>query len=117
MKILLATLRPGMVVAGSAAEYPTFSACHVSKLLDWGRCTFAVWKTTVWERRRPRRAGTERTAVHSVRPQRRLAAILVGDVVGYSRLMGEDERGTLLRIKAIRREVVDPNVAEHDGRA
>ena len=30
--------------------------------------------------------------------------------------MGEDEQGTLLRIKAIRREVVDPNVAEHDGR-
>ena len=116
MKILLATLRPGMVVAGSAAEYPTFSACHVSKLLE-GTLHLCGVETTVWERRRPRRAGTERTAVHSVRPQRRLAAILVGDVVGYSRLMGEDERGTLLRIKAIRREVVDPNVAEHDGRA
>ena len=47
---------------------------------------------------------------------RRLAAILVGDVVGYSRLMGKDERGTLRRIKAIRREVVDPNIAEHHGR-
>jgi adenylate cyclase len=48
--------------------------------------------------------------------QRRLAAILVGDVVGYSRLMGEDERGTLRRIKAIRREIVDPNIGEYRGR-
>lgn len=60
--------------------------------------------------------GTERTAVHQMHPQRRLAAILVGDVVGYSRLMGQDERGTLRRIKAIRREVVDPNIAEYHGR-
>lgn len=49
-------------------------------------------------------------------PQRRLAAILVGDVVGYSRLMGQDESGTLRRIKAIRRQVVDPNIAEYHGR-
>lgn len=48
--------------------------------------------------------------------QRRLAAILVGDVVGYSRLMGQDERGTLRRLKVIRREIVDPNIAEHHGR-
>ncbi|RZN12169.1 hypothetical protein CWO91_05255 [Bradyrhizobium genosp. SA-3] len=48
--------------------------------------------------------------------QRRLAAILVGDVVGYSRLMGQDERGTLRRLKVIRREVVDPKIAEHQGR-
>lgn len=51
-----------------------------------------------------------------MRQQRRLAAILVGDVVGYSRLMGEDERGTLRRIKAIRCEVVDPNIGEYHGR-
>ena len=37
------------------------------------------------------------------RVDRRLAAILVADVVGYSRLMGADEEGTLLRLKAIRR--------------
>jgi adenylate cyclase len=49
-------------------------------------------------------------------PQRRLAAILVADVVGYSRLMGQDESGTLRRIKAIRRQVVDPNIAEYHGR-
>jgi adenylate cyclase len=48
--------------------------------------------------------------------QRRLAAILVADVVGYSWLMGQDERGTLRRIKSVRREVVDPNIAEYHGR-
>ncbi len=60
--------------------------------------------------------GTERTVVHQTHSQRRLAAILVGDVVGYSRLIGQDERGTLRRIKVIRREVVDPNIAEYRGR-
>ncbi len=54
--------------------------------------------------------------MHQMHPQRRLAAILVGDVVGYSRLMGQDESGTLRRIKAIRRQVVDPNIAEYHGR-
>jgi adenylate cyclase len=54
--------------------------------------------------------------VHQPKPQRRLAAILMADVVGYSRLMGQNERGTLRRIKATRREVVDPNIADHHGR-
>ena len=47
---------------------------------------------------------------------RRLAAILAADVVGYSRLMGEDEAGTLARLKTHRRELVDPKIAEHKGR-
>jgi len=47
---------------------------------------------------------------------RRLAAILAADVAGYSRLMGEDEEGTLARLKAIRRELADPKVKEHHGR-
>src|SRR6516165_1093049 len=50
------------------------------------------------------------------RVQRRLAAILAADVVGYSRLMGFDEVGTLAMLKAHRREVIDPAIAEHDGR-
>jgi adenylate cyclase len=50
------------------------------------------------------------------RVQRRLAAILSADVVGYSRLMGIDEAGTLSRLKAIRREIVDPQIAAHSGR-
>jgi adenylate cyclase len=50
------------------------------------------------------------------RVQRRLAAILAADVVGYSRLMGQDEAGTLVALKARRREVVSPLVTEHHGR-
>jgi class 3 adenylate cyclase len=47
---------------------------------------------------------------------RKLAAILAADVAGYSRLMGIDEEGTLERLKAHRRELIDPKIAEHHGR-
>jgi adenylate cyclase len=47
---------------------------------------------------------------------RRLAAILAADVAGYSRLMGADEEGTLERLKALRRGLIDPKIAEHHGR-
>jgi adenylate cyclase len=47
---------------------------------------------------------------------RRLAAILAADVAGYSRLMGADEEGTLNRLKAHRRELIDPKITEHHGR-
>ena len=47
---------------------------------------------------------------------RRLAAILAADVTGYSRLMGADEEGTLERLKALRREITDPKIDEHNGR-
>jgi len=50
------------------------------------------------------------------RVERRLAAILAVDVAGYSRLMGEDEEGTLAALRAIRRELGDPKIAEHRGR-
>jgi adenylate cyclase len=49
-------------------------------------------------------------------PTRRLAAILAADVAGYSRLMGADEEGRLERLKALRRELLDPKIAEHRGR-
>ncbi|WP_312887835.1 adenylate/guanylate cyclase domain-containing protein [Mesorhizobium caraganae] len=52
----------------------------------------------------------------TARVERRLAAVLVADVAGYSRLMGADEVGTLEALKAIRREIVDPAIAEHKGR-
>ena len=48
--------------------------------------------------------------------QRRLAAILAADVAGYSRLMGVDEEGTLERLKAHRRLLIDPKIGEHSGR-
>src|SRR5204863_3403379 len=50
------------------------------------------------------------------REQRRLAAILAADVVGYSRLMGRDESGTLARLRAHRKERFEPTVARHGGR-
>ena len=47
---------------------------------------------------------------------RRLAAVLAADAVGYSRLIGADEQGTLDRLRAIRAEIVDASVAAHNGR-
>src|SRR5437870_8125182 len=47
---------------------------------------------------------------------RRLAAILTADVAGYSRLMGADEEGTHERLKAVRRQLIAPKIAEHQGR-
>src|SRR4029453_3228135 len=48
--------------------------------------------------------------------ERRLVAILAADVVGYSQLVEMDEAGTLAALKALRREVIDPLLAEHHGR-
>src|SRR5215467_13961935 len=50
------------------------------------------------------------------RDQRRLAAIISADVAGYSRLMGADESRTLAALKAHRRELIDPKIAEYGGR-
>jgi Adenylate cyclase, family 3 (some proteins contain HAMP domain) len=60
---------------------------------------------TLWRRALP---GTD--------VQRRLAAILAADVVGYSRLMSMDEEGTLARLKATRRETIDPLIVGNRGR-
>ena len=48
--------------------------------------------------------------------ERKLTAILAADVVGYSRLVGADEAGTIARLKALRKELIEPLVAEHRGR-
>jgi TolB-like protein/class 3 adenylate cyclase len=50
------------------------------------------------------------------RVERRLAAVLAADVAGYSRLMGADEEGTLARLKAVRKTLVDPTIASNRGR-
>src|SRR3954471_17202040 len=55
-------------------------------------------------------------AMSGERVERRLTAILAADVAGYSRLMGLDETGTLARLRAHRRELIDPKVAAHKGR-
>src|SRR5579863_5829246 len=54
--------------------------------------------------------------VTNERLERKLAAILAADVVGYSRLMGLDEEGTLEQLKEHRRALFDPKILEHRGR-
>ncbi len=56
------------------------------------------------------------TAVEAQRIERRLAAILAADMVGFSRLMEADEAGTLGQLKAVRAEIIDPRLGEHHGR-
>jgi adenylate cyclase len=55
-------------------------------------------------------------ATRQPKVERRLAAILAADVVGYSRLMGTDEEGTHTRLKAHHRELIDPKISEYHGR-
>jgi adenylate cyclase len=57
-----------------------------------------------------------RTSVNGFRMEHRFAVIMSADVVGYSRLIGADEEGTLAALKAIRRDRVDPKIKEHKGR-
>ena len=47
---------------------------------------------------------------------RKLSAVLVADVVGYSRLTGADEDRTLARLRALRSDLIDPTIAVHNGR-
>jgi adenylate cyclase len=54
--------------------------------------------------------------VEQPRVERRLAAILAADVAGYSRLTGADEEGTIARLRALRRELIDPAINQHRGR-
>src|SRR6516164_6356847 len=55
-------------------------------------------------------------ALAAQRVERKLAAILAVDIAGYSRLIRADEEGTRARLKAHRRELIDPKIAEHKGR-
>jgi adenylate cyclase len=48
--------------------------------------------------------------------ERRLTAILAADVVGYSRLMGANESGTLAALDQLRSDLVNPKISEHQGR-
>ena len=50
------------------------------------------------------------------RVDRKLAAILAADVVGYSRLVGDDEAGTIARLKALRQQFIEPLITEYHGR-
>src|ERR1700716_4122210 len=48
--------------------------------------------------------------------ERKLTAILAADIAGFSRLVGLDEEGTLARLRVLRRELIDPEIASHRGR-
>jgi adenylate cyclase len=56
------------------------------------------------------------TDAHSSRVGRRLAAIVVADVAGYSRLMHDDEEATHARFTALLKDAIEPAIAEHGGR-
>jgi formylglycine-generating enzyme required for sulfatase activity/class 3 adenylate cyclase len=60
-------------------------------------------------------SGNDADPPHDATP-RRLAAIIVGDISGYSRLMQVDEDGTYARVKRIERDLIEPTIAEHHGR-
>jgi len=87
------------------AEQPDHSASLGDSITSSTRIRFSVRTTNFG-----------RYALTAERVDRRLAAVLTADVAGYSRLMGADEVGTLAVLKAHRRELVDPAIAEHNGR-
>jgi adenylate cyclase len=60
--------------------------------------------------------GTDVCQMSDERTERRLAAILAADVAGYSRLIGQNEARTLARLRAYRREVIEPEISGHRGR-
>ena len=91
--------------------WPQIGNAWVSGLLAGGGSVLVQWLAP----RAVRLLRRWRTADH-VRLERRLAAILAADVVGYSRLMSDDEEGTHRRLLAYRREVIAPRVREHRGR-
>jgi adenylate cyclase len=59
---------------------------------------------------------TARSRMAEQNVERRLAAVLAADVVGYSLMMAADEEGTLARLNSCRRELWEPTIAEHRGR-
>jgi len=60
------------------------------------------------------RSGNDEPPTHGPMP-RRLAAIIVGDIASYSRLMQADEEGTHVRVKRIERDLIQPSIVEHHG--
>src|SRR5262245_8426944 len=62
------------------------------------------------------RGGTDALEADSVNIERRLAAVAFADVAGFSRLVGLDDLQTTLRWKALRRDLLEPKIAEHRGR-
>ena len=64
----------------------------------------------------PCRRAADRTQQETPPDRRKLVAVLYADMVGYSRLIGLDDAGTLQRLRALRRNLIDPAIEEHGGR-
>src|SRR5438132_1058343 len=100
-----------------SCRHPTSRTSRISSGEDSTSCS---GRTTT--RRLPNRRARLYSAIHGRQmvetrhTQRRLAAILAADVAGYSRLMGADEEGTLARLNALRAELIDPSIGQHNGR-
>ena len=90
------------------STYRRHLTAGVDRLTEW------LWKQELEAQRVETVA--EQTTGSSERVERKLAAIFAADVAGYSRLMGADEEGTLARLKAHRRELIDSKIAEYRGR-
>jgi class 3 adenylate cyclase len=97
--------------------WPDIGKAWVTGLLAGGASLAVQWiaprMALAWRRLRARCVdGTAKP----LRVERRLAAILAADVVGYSRLMTADEEGTHLRLLTYRREIIEPRIREYRGR-
>jgi formylglycine-generating enzyme required for sulfatase activity/class 3 adenylate cyclase len=75
-----------------------------------------MWSNAMREKVRDINSGKAGNAPPRGQSPRRLAAIVAGDIAGYSRLMELDEEGTHERVKRIQRDLIDPSIAEHQGR-
>jgi formylglycine-generating enzyme required for sulfatase activity/class 3 adenylate cyclase len=75
-----------------------------------------MWSNAMREKVRDINSARTGNASSRGQPPRRLAAIVAGDIAGYSRLMELDEEGTHDRVKRIQRDLIDPSIAEHHGR-
>jgi adenylate cyclase len=91
--------------------WPEIGKAWVTGLLAGGGSVLVQWLAPKAARLFRRLRATEHP-----RLERRLAAILAADVVGYSRLMTADEEGTHKRLVTYRREIIDPKVRQHRGR-
>src|SRR3954466_5445536 len=95
--------------------------------MDCSRCRASAPRRKQRDRTRPAlakrhwRQRIKRSTIETKRSwafymDRRLTAILAADVVGFSRLMGADESGTLAALKSARAEIIDPGISQHHGR-
>jgi adenylate cyclase len=91
--------------------WPELAKAAATGALAGGASVIVQWAIN---RARHPRAGDD--GDRATRLERRLAAILVADVVGYSRLTSGDEEGTHFRLIACRREIIEPNIRKHRGR-